>query len=430
MSRFAHWLRITDTHAPAQQVLADAAEWLATRGITVLPGAPTDVDYAQIDPELEAEPSDMEGLDEPPPLGLGYAGFGEEQRYVFIKWAEQPERDALPAFHQLYCASLEVNLIQLSASGSGSRHHLREHIGKLLRADSWLRDPWLTNLWLLDKVLNPEEAEVADVYGMEVLAPSIAGVTLGQQALRSEALTPLQVRWLGSIWRIDAAALEPALVALRLDEVRQRGIDLLGDALAALPENARQPKPWRSAHRDLRFALSQPDLRPTLEPRLRDALSSLTDSAHSLDGTEEDETNLEMIADAAPELVLPELTYESGPPERIEMHKRGKGKRASASPSSKTKTGAPADWQFIVEFSEGRSQYTTFALEIAQKLPGYTTLLDEDRTIVHRVLLRKSELRRFWRLWDYIQGWSSTHVYLNGKELEKWQVWPWSHYLR
>jgi hypothetical protein len=56
--------------------------------------------------------------------------------------------------------------------------------------------------------------------------------------------------------------------------------------------------------------------------------------------------------------------------------------------------------------------------------------MDEDRRLIYRIIFRKSEMRRFWRIWDYVHGWTSTRVYLNGSELEKWQVWPYSQYLK
>jgi hypothetical protein len=87
-------------------------------------------------------------------------------------------------------------------------------------------------------------------------------------------------------------------------------------------------------------------------------------------------------------------------------------------------------WRLILEFGSNRSEYFDYVLIQAQKLAGYSQLMDEDRRIVYRIIFRKSEMRRFWRLWDYVHGWTSTRVYLNGEELEKWKVWPYSQYLR
>jgi hypothetical protein len=87
-------------------------------------------------------------------------------------------------------------------------------------------------------------------------------------------------------------------------------------------------------------------------------------------------------------------------------------------------------WRLILEFGSNRSEYFDYVLTQARKLPGYSQLMDEDRRIVYRIIFRKSEMRRFWRLWDYVHGWTSTRVYLNGEELEKWKVWPYSQHLR
>ena len=141
------------------------------------------VDYTQVDPELEISPTDMEALEADPRLGVGYAGLSEEQRYAFLKWAERPYEAAPPAFRQLYVASLEVNLIECSIKQGRLLQQLREHIGLLLASDEWLRDPSLTNLYLLDRALNPGAPELADVYAQEVLTPAVAGVALGMQAL-------------------------------------------------------------------------------------------------------------------------------------------------------------------------------------------------------------------------------------------------------
>jgi hypothetical protein len=56
--------------------------------------------------------------------------------------------------------------------------------------------------------------------------------------------------------------------------------------------------------------------------------------------------------------------------------------------------------------------------------------MDEDRRLIHRVIFRKSEMRRFWRVWDFVRSWSTCRVYINGVELEKWQIWPYSQYMR
>jgi hypothetical protein len=56
--------------------------------------------------------------------------------------------------------------------------------------------------------------------------------------------------------------------------------------------------------------------------------------------------------------------------------------------------------------------------------------MDEKRNLIYRIKFKKNEMRQFWRLWDYVQSWSTTQVYLNGVEIEKWKVYPYSEYLQ
>jgi hypothetical protein len=82
-------------------------------------------------------------------------------------------------------------------------------------------------------------------------------------------------------------------------------------------------------------------------------------------------------------------------------------------------TPGATGWQVVLEFGESRSDFFTFALELAQRRPGYVALMDEDRHLIHRVHFRKGEVPHFWRLWEYVQSWSSVKVYLNGDEISK-----------
>lgn len=84
----------------------------------------------------------------------------------------------------------------------------------------------------------------------------------------------------------------------------------------------------------------------------------------------------------------------------------------------------------IVEFRESRSEYFAWALRQAKKQPGFQQLMDEDRHIVYRAPFRRNEARKFWSLWECVQGWSNSRVYCQGRELEKWQVYSGSQYMR
>ena len=84
----------------------------------------------------------------------------------------------------------------------------------------------------------------------------------------------------------------------------------------------------------------------------------------------------------------------------------------------------------IVEFGASRSDVFNYVLRQAQKQPGFQQIMDENRHIIYRVPFRRSEMRRFWHLWDYVQGWATTRVYCDGRQLDKWQIYPYSQYLR
>jgi hypothetical protein len=146
--------------------------------------------------------------------------------------------------------------------------------------------------------------------------------------------------------------------------------------------------------------IPQPDLRPILEPSLRDLLAVA-------DVSEDEEIPIGTLASldtSQPTTSAPEQ------PEQPSLEELG--------------------WRLILEFGSNRSEYFDYVLIQAQKLAGYSQIMDEDRRIVYRIIFRKSEMRRFWRLWDYVHGWTSTRVYLNGDELEKWKVWPYSQHLQ
>ena len=164
------------------------------------------------------------------------------------------------------------------------------------------------------------------------------------------------------------------------------GAEPLTYALAHAGDAAAQLRPWRTAHPNLRLALPQPDLHPVLEPLLRE---------------------MSQVAD-----VVPDVETEIDAP--IED--------ADDEPSNRA-------WQLILEFGHSRSENFDYLLGLCRRLPGFSQIMDQDRRLVYRVAFRRGEMRRFWRIWDYVQGWSSTRVYVNGEELEKWKVWPYSQYM-
>jgi hypothetical protein len=217
-------------------------------------------------------------------------------------------------------------------------------------------------------------------------APAMLGVALGHQALLGVPMQPATLAAALAAWQIGTDQTLPELLKLRLASLTTvLDSDPLAAALSRLDAADAAPRPWRAANRLIRVALPQPDLRPSLEPLLRDLPDTSGDELPIAPPDEDDDES--------------EPEPDNG-------------------------------WQLILEFGQSTSDYFEMALRHAQKQPGYSQLMDENRQMVYRVTFRKRDMRRFWRLWEFVQGWAATRVYLNGDELEKWKVWPYSQYLR
>jgi len=421
MATFPTWLRIAGKHAPATAVLRKAAPWLEARGIAVqLPEVDPAYDYTQVDPALER----AVGMATVPSDTLGYAGFTPEQRETFVQWTAKPAEpvtlsglESIPAaFEQLFCAGLEVMLIEsLAAEDGTATGKVLAFLETLADAPLWRMGPAFTRgVSPLSRLLMLAARLTGDplLADLSAIAPPLAGTALGILAQQTTArLSATDALHLAFVWQLTHSPPSPALTALRLDDLAaQPQGEILQRALHSLPEAAFASRPFRTAHRDLRLSFPQPDLRPALEPLLADLLSPVALVTAESEGVAPE------VIEASEPVSVPEP---ASPPRKAETPKAGEKGRAPAK-----------EWSLVLEFSESRSQYAPYALDLARKQGGYTTLLDEDRTIVHRITFRKSEIRRFWRLWEYVQGWNSARVYLNGEELQKWQVWPWSQLFR
>lgn len=376
--------RIAQRDLTARQVLqrcAQQADW--PMSLSSIPEPLID-DYTQIDERLRLD--DQEQPVAATNAGLGYAGLTPGQRRQFLSWLVDPLGGAPLLFQQLYLAYLEVALLE----GPERSQAARQELQRLALAGPWQPHEGLARATLLSFWLGRDGVGLARWLVERVVAPAaLLGVALGWQALLQE---PLQVAQLGLLlerWGISEQLPSDAILLLRLHSLTTYlGAEPLAYALAKLDENAQQARPWRANHRDLRFVIPQPDLRPVLEPLLRDLAQGL-DQADTL-------------ADAPDRPALEEE------PTRAE----------------------DLGWHLVLEFGQSRSELFTFALTIAQRLPGFMQILDENRKLIYRVIFKKSEMRQFWRLWDYVQGWSTTAVYVNGTEVEKSKVYPYSQYLR
>lgn len=373
-------VRILGQHAPAHQVLQQAAQSnafpLLIRPATT---APT-TDYALIDPALTVTPplTAATALDALPPTNVGYAAFTPKQRYALLQWLNAPDQPAPVAFQQFYLAHLEVGLLEPEQQAQ-----VNAEVQRLQGAAAWRQQTGLVRLHLLVHWLKQDGVGLATWLGSErevtAIPAPLFGLALGLQALLSQALQPQQLPALLRQWSPATSLPSQALLTLRLSSLATTlAQEPLAYALDRLSETVRQPQPWRTQHRDLRFALPQPDVRPVLEPLLRE-LTTMTEKAFTQGDNDGGESEAVDIADPG--------------------------------------------WQLVLEFGESRSDFFTFALELAQRLPGYVALMDEDRHLIHRIHFRKGEVRHFWRLWEYVQSWSSVKVYLNGDEVSKYELY-------
>ena len=368
-------VRILGQHASAQQVLQQVAERGDLPIIIRRGSVPTPVDYSLIDPVLAFEPPTAgQPAGAAPPTGVGYAAFTPGQRYMLLQWLNAPVAPAPPAFQQFYLAQLEVGLLE-----PNRRAQVIAELQQLQAAPSWQDHSGLARLRLLAYWLTQDGSGLAAWLGAVRAPGPLVGVALGLQALLNVALQPAQLPHLFQQWSVDAVLPSQALLTLRLSSLAATlGREPLAYALAQLGEAAQQPQPWRSQHREIRIALPQPDLRPVVEPLLRDLATMTVETADLQD----------------------------------DMVDADNGDDASA-----------PGWQLVLEFGESRSDFFALALSAAQKQPGYLALMDENRRLLHRVHFQKGEVRRFWRLWDYVQSWSTTKVYINGDEISKWELY-------
>ena len=406
---FALFLRYAGSDKPAAAVLAAARQ----RGglpvtFPVDQAASADApDYALIDPTLSVAPSVDAAAVPPPAPGLAYSGFSPEQRAAYHAWIESPAVSAPPAFQQLLLANAEVRLLEGDAKAGITFTALRS----LAAAPAWQGSGGLARTLLLGFWLRGDGPGLAEML-VDLQPPSaLWSIALGCQALLGKPLQPEQLPGLTAAWNMLLPPILPAVLRLRLDSLQTAlGAEPLAYALAALGDAAKTPVPWRCQHRDLRLAFPQPDVRGVLQPLLGDMLT-LMDEGQPMgslpaDGTEE-------TTDELPAAVAPPAKGS------------GRSKKEPAPPPSELEKA-----HLIVEFGASRSDVFGYVLRQAQKQPGFQQIMDENRHIIYRVPFRRSEMRRFWHLWDYIQGWATTRVYCDGRQLDKWQIYPYSQYLR
>jgi len=391
------FVRLLDRDVPAAVVLAQAAALPDTLFRPApLPGAARpDGDYTQVDPTLPLARDDASVADPLP--NTSYAGMNPVQRRRFANWLAAPEMAAPLAFRRLYLAWLESALLEEERRAAATAHIL-----SLLAAGGGREESALAQTALLAGWLAQSGPLIAQAISQGHPPTWALTVGIGWLAHLGEPLGAESALALARGWNLHGSALhnfnleaDGGLLQLRITSLANSlGADPLAWALAQISpphknEAASEPEwlPWRAVHRDLRLLVPQIDLRPLLEPRLRELFASLPVSAARAGGEGE-----------------------------------GTAREAEAP--------APNEWYLILEFGSSRSQHYDYAIHLARKQPGYQLLMDETRQLIHRVRFRKRNMRQFWRLWPYVESWSSTKVYVEGKEMQKWNVSPYSAELR
>ena len=319
--------------------------------------------------------------------------------------AKRSARPAAVSFQKFYLAHLETCLFE-PAYADDALLALRH----LQTASAWNDNENINRVILLGYWLKQDGAGLASQLSQGHIDARSLGVALGMAALLAQSLSPELLQQLWACWYPQktvppAPILQQRLLSLSTTLEKEP----LAHALSQLPEHERQPKPWRALHRDLRIALPQPDLRPELAALLAEIMSLSGNEANIIIGKP---------GPPAPE----------SDPIVIGNSKTARAPKGKANNNSVAHAGD--QWLLVLEFGHSRSEYFDYVLHRARELPGFTQIMDEDRRIVYRVQFRKRDMRPFWRLWDYVQNWSTTHVYIHGKELEKWKIWPYSQYMK
>ncbi|MCB0116578.1 MAG: hypothetical protein KDD84_20915 [Caldilineaceae bacterium] len=416
------FIRIVGRDRPAAAALEDA---LTGAGPTFRRSASRShphSDYAQIDPQLPLLETDQP-VPLPPP-DAGYAGLTDAQRGFFYRWLHAPEQAAPPAYLRLYLAHIETHLFLGEKEATAARTALLD----LLGTPAWSSFQGLTRAALLAGWLAQDDRTIARVLARGHVSPALMGVALGWQALLNHPLRGDEVLAAHRSWRgASEVDLPPAaIVQLNIGSLAATlGADPLQHALAQITPAPPPPvtadntsaddtaapegppgwpgawTAWRCAHRDLTVELPAPDVRPTLAPLLSELLQTA-----QIFTQREIEASLALAAESDNEDAEDDTSGDDG----VEISR--------------------PNWHLVLEFGESRSQFYDHVVFVAQKQPNYVMLMDEGRQIVHRLLYQKRNIRQFWRIWDYVQKWSNVRVYVNGQEVEKWKIWPYSPHMR
>lgn len=359
-----------------------------------------DFDYAQIDPSLKVVEPTASTPVTIPSTRVGYGGLTPQQRYRLLTWLHDPLTPAPPPIRQLYIAQLEASLFD---STSRSANALNE-LNRLLDNESWHQDIGVSRATLLGLWLQQDSSRLESLLCYNKIAPSMVGIAVGQLALQGTQLSFRLFRALVELWFPQEFAALKSTSFTEILDLRFASIttttnkDPLIFAITQAGQEASRHIPWRCTHRDLRVSIPQPNIESLLKLLIQETLDGVT-------------------------LYHPNQSHRFSEPSSVNNN------LSRNEPSAENESAQP-EWSLVLEFGHSRSEYFDFAIFRARQRPGYSQIMDEDRTLIHRVVFARAEMRHFWILWEYVQNWSSTKVYVNGEELEKWKVWPYSQFLR
>lgn len=363
-------------------------------------------DYTQIDPTL---PLDRDDGSAPDPLPhTSYAGMTPVQRRRFAHWLFSPELAAPEAFRHLYLAWLELALLTEEGRAAAI-----ETIAARLDAPAWAGHRGLAQTAMLAGWLSQDGPLVARGLAHGGLSPEQLSLGCGWLASLQHPLEPDCALSLAKGWQIfrqdqtgRATDDDRGLLSLRITslsntlgadplawalEHRQQENETTNDASPAGDQERGASDTWRlwhPVHRQIRLLVPFVDLRAGLEPKLLELFAGLPQAQPR-----------------GPETSTP------GQSPGIAQAQAG-------------------EWTLILEFGNSRSQHYDYVAHLARKQPGYQLLMDETRQLIHRIRFRKRNIRQFWRLWNYVENWSDVRVYVNGQEVQKWNVYPYSAEMR
>ena len=315
-----------------------------------------------------------------PRSGLGYAGMTPDQRGVLLDWLAEPARPIAVSYQDLYVAQLEVRLFEQTSSTARTVHGW---LCQLQTADGWHASEALTRRFSWDFVSCTTGQDWPVGWPMR---PSARALRRGSR-LAGELETPLEPAQLGKLmvsWEL-AESTGGELLRSRLDSLHAAlGVEPLAYVRSQWPAGDRSATS---------LALRAPGFAYCGAPTYSTSLAGAA------------------VADV--------------------LRVAGSPVTPSVAESSGLRTvRVPAGRLFGTGFQQSRSEYFDYVLDVAQRLDGFSQLMDEDRHIIYRLTFQKDRMRNFWRIWDYVQNWNHTCVYLDGEEIEKWKIWPYSTYLR